>query len=86
MSKTGPTSYASPSLIRVDELSNITEVLSIDIDGGYKAEVYTPAPITGNQVAYRVYYQTGVSGTPLTEVAAGTDLSAQKVRVVVVGY
>jgi hypothetical protein len=81
-SATGPSTYASPTYATIPDLNLVGAVLSIDISGGYKATVVAT---TGNKVAYKVFYQTGASGTPLTEVATGTSLSSQTVSLVVVG-
>ena len=79
----GPTSYTSPTSYTVGKLRHVKFLEYVDIDGGYKAEGEPAA--TGNVVHIRVYYQSGVSGAPLTEVATGTDLSARTIKMIVVG-
>ena len=83
VSVTGPTSYSSPFYVRLEELSKVEQAVSADVSGGYKAEA---SAVTSNQVGVKVYWQTGVSGAPLAEVAAGTDLSAEKISVVALGW
>jgi len=81
---TGPTSYSSPFTITINSLRRVLGVLDARITGGYHAEPVTYE--TGNVVGVKVYYQTGVSGEPLTEVASGFDLSAETIDVVAVGW
>lgn len=89
VSVSGPTSYSSPIYVRASYLQSIDDVYDVEIDGGFKAEPALTGGfpvITGNQVAVKVYYQTGVSGYPLTEVASGHDLSARMITAVVIGW
>ena len=81
---TGPSSYSSPFTVTIDELNRVEGVLDCRIDGGYVAEPVVYA--TGNVVGVKIYYQTGASGEPLTEVADGTDLSARKIDVIAYGW
>jgi len=82
-SVSGPASYSSPFRVRMDEINQVTDVISTEMSGGY---VIRGTEGTGNQVDTKIYWQTGVSGEPLAEVSPGTNLTSETITSVVVGY
>ncbi len=83
--KPGPTSYATGgSDITIDEVSEIKAVLSVSITGGYYAPT-ADATASGNTVKVKVYefnYPATAAGAA-KEVAAGTDLSGETIKFVI---
>jgi len=74
----GPTSYPKDGFdVRMREVRTVEAPISSKADTGLLTEAYLKYA-TGNVVTVKVYWQTGASGTPMTEVASGYDLS--KVR------
>ena len=69
---------------RIDEVKDVDDVLSLQSSSGY---IFEPVKggLTGNAFKYRVYWQTGVSGNPFTEVADGTNISSAMCEAVVLG-
>jgi len=82
----GPASYSSPHFVRVKNVNRIRDVLGIKISGGYRIEVDDVTPVTGNVIVTKIYYQTGLSGNPQTEVADGYVLTGSYIRASVVGW
>jgi hypothetical protein len=72
----GPTSYTTGGFpLRFSKVDRIDHVIEVRANTGVLAEGRIPAA-SGNLISVRVYWQTGESGTPMAEVAPGTDLSA----------
>ena len=85
-SSSGPSSYSSGGFsVRVPALNMVDQVLFAFITGGYKVGGLS---ISGNSVTVVVHYYTYSSSSdgPSGEVPNGTDLSAQTVTLVVIGY
>jgi len=82
----GPSSYTSGGFtVTFREVSEVQYVISAKANTGVLAEGRIPAA-SGNLASVRVYWQTGASGTPMTEVAPGADLSAITFELYAIGY
>jgi len=82
----GPSSYTTGGFpVTFRDLTNVQHILSARANTGVIAEGYIPAA-SGNLASVRVYWQTGASGTPMTEVASGANLSSITFTVVGLGY
>jgi len=83
--KPGPSSYATGgSDITIEEVSEVVAVLAVSITGGYYAPT-ADASASGNTVKVKVYefdYPATAAGVA-KEVAAGTDLSGETVKLVI---
>jgi len=83
----GPSSYESGgSSLTISGVSEIVEVISVSISGGYYAPT-AEASASGNSVKVKVYefnYPATAAGVA-EEVAAGTDLSGETVKIVFLG-
>jgi len=70
----GPSSYSSGGVYeRIGSVADIEAVFNLSTDSGY---LPYPVGTTGNAVKYQVYWQTGNSGQPMSEVADGQNISA----------
>lgn len=82
----GPSSYSTGGFpITFRELQRVEEIIGAWANTGLLVEAHIPSA-SGNLASVRVYWQTGVSGAPMTEVASGTDLSGVTFKVLAWGY
>jgi len=69
----GPSSYSQGGVYeRIPSVAGIDAVFDLFTDSGYSAY---PVTTEGNQIKYKVFWQTGSSGQPMTEIADGQDIS-----------
>jgi hypothetical protein len=82
----GPSSYTTGGVYeRIDGAADVDVVFSIQSDSGYVFEPVKDGGVTGNAFKYKIFYQTGVSGKPLTEVKNGENISSAMCEAVVMG-
>lgn len=81
----GPSSYTTGGFtVIVPELEHVHEVLSAFITGGYKIGEVSISGNTVKVVIHQYNYPSTTAG-PSAEVPAGTNLSTQKITLIVVG-
>jgi len=81
----GPSSYSSGGVQqRINSLRDVDSAFSLHMSGGYMAQM-VPDGYSENQIKYKVFWQTGNSGEPMTEVADGTALTGETLEATVMG-
>jgi len=81
----GPASYTTGGAVHtVAKLGKLDAVYGLHSTSGYFAQVVQGA-ISGSAFKYKVFWQDGVSGNPLKEVASGTVLTGVTFEGVAVG-
>jgi len=69
----GPSSYSSGGVYeRFGSVADIDAVFDLFTDSGYSAY---PVSTEGNQIKYKVFWQTGASGESMVEIAEGENIS-----------
>ena len=81
-----PGAYTSGGVqVNSSTCRTIVDAKVLETPSGYGAEVVSGS-ISSNAFKVKIYYQTGASGTPLTEVADGyAEISGMSLSVLIVG-